>query len=101
MGYWQNVYLCALFFKILVKGGLLVNFLFFCDGGVILRLILPYKSECQPICQNSIQIKKKKIVSFPRLSKTYSPSVLFKDGLKLYVFESLKWKYKFNLKNKI
>ena len=29
-------------------------------------------------------------VSRPKFSKTYSPSVFFKDGLKLYVFESLK-----------
>ena len=33
-------------------------------------------------------------VSCHKLSKTYSPSVLFKDGLKLYVFESLKLKAK-------
>ena len=34
-------------------------------------------------------------VSFHKLLKTYSPSVLFKDGLKLYVFESLKLRAKF------
>ena len=34
-------------------------------------------------------------VSCPKFSKTYSPSVFFIDGLKLYVFESLKWKHKF------
>ena len=34
-------------------------------------------------------------VSFHKLSKTYSPSVLLKDGLKLDVFESLKMKAKF------
>ena len=33
-------------------------------------------------------------VSCHKLSKTYSPSVLFKDGLKLYVFESLEIKSK-------
>ena len=56
-GYWQNVYLCVLFFNILVKGGLLVIFLKkFCEGGVRLRFLLPCKSECQPIFQNSIRI---------------------------------------------
>ena len=34
-------------------------------------------------------------VSRLKLSKTYSPSVFYKDGLKLYVFESLKSKSKF------
>ena len=40
-------------------------------------------------------------VSCHKLSKMYSPSVLFKDGLKLYVFESLKLKAKFYLKKKV
>ena len=35
------------------------------------------------------------LVSCHKLSKTYSPSVIFKDGLKLYVFESLKLKATF------
>ena len=62
----------------------------------ILRFILPCKSECQPIFQNSIQIFQIKfLVSRPKFSKAYSPSVFYIDGLKLYVFESLKWKYKF------
>ena len=30
-------------------------------------------------------------VSCPKLSKLYGPSVFFKDGLKLYVFKSLKF----------
>jgi len=30
------------------------------------------------------------LVSCPNFSKTYSPSVFYIDGLKLYVFESLK-----------
>ena len=36
-GYLQNLYLCLLFFNILVKSGLLVNFNFFFEGGVRLR----------------------------------------------------------------
>ena len=36
-----------------------------------------------------------------RLLKTYSPSAHFEDELKLYVFESLKLKQKFNLKKKV
>ena len=56
-----------------------------------LRFILPCKSACQPICQNSIQIFQIKfLVFYPKFSRTYSPSVFFKDELKLYVFESLK-----------
>ena len=39
-------------------------------------------------------------VSCHKLSKMYNPSVLFKDGLKLYVFESLKLKATFYLKKK-
>ena len=35
------------------------------------------------------------LVSCHKLSKMYSPSVIFKDGLKLYVFESLKVKARF------
>ena len=35
-------------------------------------------------------------VSCLKLLKTYSPSVFFKDGLKLYVFESQKFKSKLN-----
>ena len=34
-------------------------------------------------------------VSCHKLLKMYSPNVLFKDGLKLYVFESLKLKATF------
>ena len=34
-------------------------------------------------------------VSRPKFLKKYSPGVFFKDELKLYVFESLKRKYKF------
>ena len=33
-------------------------------------------------------------VSCLKLLKTYSPSVFFKDGLKLYIFESQKFKSK-------
>ena len=40
-------------------------------------------------------------VSCPKFSKTYSPSVFFINGLKLYVFESVNENINFNLKNKI
>ena len=39
-------------------------------------------------------------VSCFKLLKTYSPSVFFIDGLKLYVFESLKFKSKFEFKKR-
>ena len=39
-------------------------------------------------------------VSCHKFSKTYSPSALFKDGLKLYVFKSLKFKTKFKFEKK-
>ena len=39
-------------------------------------------------------------VSCHKLSKTYSPSVLYKVGLKLYVFESLKLKAKYEFEKK-
>ena len=39
-------------------------------------------------------------VSWLKLFKTYSPSVFFKDGLKLYIFESLGLKSKHLIENK-
>ena len=43
----------------------------------------------------------KTFVSRSKFLKTYSPSVFIKDGFKLFVFKSLKWKYKFWFENKI
>ena len=44
--------------------------------------------------QSSIQI-----FQFKFFSKTHSPSVFFKDGLMIYVFESPKWKAKIQIEN--
>ena len=59
-------------------------------------LILPWKFECPPIFQSSIQIFQFKIL-FLVLSfqKRIALVYLFKDGLKLYVFKGLKLKAKF------
>ena len=41
------------------------------------------------------------LLSCLKLSKMYSPSAFFKDRLKLYVFESPKIKWKFDLRKKV
>ena len=63
------------------------------------RFILPLQSEDQVKLEKfNSDFWNKLLVSCLKLPKMYSPSVFFKDGLMLYVFESLKWKEKFNLK---
>ena len=62
-----------------------------CGGLVISRLILPLQSEDQvKLEQFNSDFSNYFFVSCLKLSKMYSPSVFFKDGLMLYVFESLK-----------
>ena len=46
------------------------------------------------LSRDLVKFFKLNFVSWLKILKTYSPSVFFKDGLKLYVFESLKLKSK-------
>ena len=46
-------------------------------------------------------VQQKKLVSCCKLLKTYSPSVIPKDGLKLYIFEGLKLKSKLKFQKKV
>ena len=59
------------------------------------RFILPLQSGDQvKLYKFNINFSNNFFVSCPKLLKTTSLSVFFKEGLMLYVFESLKWKGK-------
>ena len=76
--------------------------MWFVEEGPISRFILPLPSEDQvKLSKFNSDFSNKICVSCLKLSKTYSPSVFFKEGLMLYVFESLNEKQKFYLKTRL